>query len=110
MADSGFGERDIYIDLTIAGARVIRDAADNALVKIKSIRINGTAGAGGPGDIILRKESASGGIEFKAIAATGSTFDGETIFDTPAPVFKGLYMDALTNAWQAGSFMMIYTA
>lgn len=109
MADGSFGEREIFIDLTIApAARIIRDAAvEGRAVHIDSIRINGTANAAGAGDIILRKQSATGPVVFKLNAPTASAHDGTM---TPNSfTFAGLYMDSVVNAWQAGSHMIIYT-
>jgi hypothetical protein len=109
MADSAYGERDLYIDLTITGARVLRDATGNNWVKIKAIDINGTAGAAS-GDIILRHDSASGPIVFKHLAPAGSIHDGSETFYGSAMIFLGLYMDDPGTAWGAGSFMIIHTA
>jgi len=109
MADSSYGLRDIYIDLTSVGARTIRDiAGDGKIVFIDAITINGTSGAGA-GDIVLRSDAASSGpIVHKTLAPGGTGFDG-----TKGPSLliraRGLYMDALANAWAAGSFMIIHT-
>lgn len=107
MADGPYGAREIYIDLTSAGARVIRDVlAEGRYVKIMGVRINGTSGAGA-GDIVLRDGSVSGNIVFKEIAPGGTPFDGTM---TPVRIrCHGLYMDALANPWAAGSYMIIYT-
>lgn len=103
MADGGYGERDIYIDLTVTGARVIRDEC----VFIDSVTINGVSGAGA-GDIVLRKQSASGPIVHKTLGPGGTAFDG--IAGPPLNIEANrLYMDALANAWAAGSFMIIHT-
>lgn len=106
MADGAYGAREIYIDLNIGGARVIRDPlAEGRFVKIRGFRINGTSGAA-QGDIVLRGDSASGPIVFKEIAAPGTPFDGGF---TPLRIRTfGLYMDAL-GAWVAGSSLIIYT-
>lgn len=112
MADGPYGANPIYIDLTVAGARTIKDAVRPIgdlnftpdVGKIKSVRIQGTAGAGA-GDIVLRKDSAAGGIVFKTAVAAGVPQDG---VDTPMDrEFRGLYMDAIPAAWVAGSFMLI---
>lgn len=109
MADGAYGERDIVIDLTVTGARVIRDALKNELVKIKKIVVSGKAG-GANGPITLRKESASGSIEWSCAGTTGVEYNIDAPFTKPSPTFKGLYMDSQGTAWTAGSLMIIYTA
>jgi hypothetical protein len=108
MADGSFGERDIFIDLTVTGARVIKDATKGEFVKIGGIRINGTTGAGA-GDITFRKESAGGPIVFQALGTASTIFDGTFALPVGSILQKGLYMDALGTAWTAGSQMIIYT-
>lgn len=112
MADGNYGERIIYIDLTVTGARIIRAYPVN-WVKINAIRINGVAGAGGSGTITLRQEGASGAIIFQEAAPAGQSFDGTMVQSTWPPVVNGLYMDDPGTAWQTvggvASHMMIYT-
>jgi hypothetical protein len=102
-ADGSYGDQAIYIDLTIAGARVISPGT----VHIAAIKINGTTSGVGPGNIILRRTSAAGPIIWQELGPSATSFDG-----TDARPFSingdGLYMDALTNAWAAGSTMIIY--
>jgi hypothetical protein len=110
MADGSKGERDIVIDLTVTGARVIRDATKNEMVKLMGITIAGTSGAAA-GSIVLRKESASGSIEFQYTDPTAATLaDYSKAFTDPQPIFKGLYMDDQGTAWAAGSVMIVHTA
>ncbi len=106
MADSTFGINNIYIDLTSAGARVIRDATKNQWVLLSGVRINGTAGAG-DGTIILREQSTGGRRVLRVNVGSGQVVDGS--FDIPSKPFKGLYMDALTTAWLADAHLIIYT-
>ncbi len=106
MADSAFGLTNIYIDLTTATARVIRDALKDQWVLLSGVRINGTAGAG-DGTIVLRQESATGPIVMRANVGTSQPVDGS--FDIPSKPFKGLYMDAIAVAWAANAHMIIYT-
>lgn len=104
MADGAFGSREIVIDLTQVGARVLR-AFPSATI-IHAVKINGTAGAGA-GDIILRKTSATGPIVFEEPVASGTPVDGALI---PMCTYaKGLFMDALPAPWTAGSILIIYT-
>lgn len=110
MADGSYGERDIVIDLTVTGARVIRDATKNEMVKLMGVTIAGTSGAAA-GTIVLRKESASGSIEFQYADPTAATLANYTKeFTEPQPVFKGLYMDDQGTAWAAGAKLIIHTA
>jgi len=105
MADGALGSRQIFIDLTVVGARTIRDATNG--VKIGEIRIQGTAGAG-TSDIILREDVATtGGIVFKLAAAAGSDHDGT--FSADRMWTRGLFMDLIGSAWVAGSHMIIVT-
>jgi len=106
MADGSYGKREIYIDLTVAGARVIQPAT--VQLKITSIRIKGTSA----GDIILREDLASTGpIVFKLGVAAGAV-DGTINFGEGkgARIVRGLFMDALAGAWAAGDHMIIYLA
>lgn len=106
MADGSYGERSIFIDLTVTGARVIKDATKNEFVKISSIHIYGVTGAGS-GAIVLHKESASGPTIFQISPANGATVSIEKEFSEKVPIHKGLYMDALGTAWTAGASMQI---
>lgn len=107
MADGNFGERDIDIDLTATGARVIRDFAKGEFVKIVGITINGTAGATA-GPIVLRKEAANGPIVYSCDGKATQTYVVNDQLYTS--IHRGLYMDTQTNAWAAGSHMIIHTA
>ena len=110
MADSAYGLRDITIDLAIATARnPIRDpAAEGRAIRITGIDIGGVTG-GSAGTIILRADSASGPIVFRKYAPATSTID-DTFQFTPPIRCSGLYMDAMSGAWQANSTMVIHTA
>ena len=107
MADSSFGERDIFIDLATATARVIRSANDGAIGLIGAIDISGVTGASA-GTIILRKESATGPVIFQQYAPSASTIDTHVTFHCPIGG-KGLYMDAMSGAWDGNSTMVIHT-
>lgn len=110
MADGAFGARDITIDLTVTGARVIRDALLKYVVKLTSVTVTGTSGAAA-GTIILRSESATGPIVYQYTDPTAATLaNSNEVFGDPAPVFHGLYMDTQGTAWAAGSVMVIHTA
>jgi hypothetical protein len=106
VADGPYGARDIFIDLTLVGPRVIRDVLKWEQARVVGLTIKGTTGAGA-GNIVLRSDSASGNIVYDQPAPGGTSFDGD-----PAPfeiMAQGLYMDALANAWTAGSLMIIHT-
>lgn len=115
MADGALGARDIEIDLTIATARVIKDAvrtvgegvASPEIVYITGIEIQGVTG-GAAGTIVLRRDSASGGVVFRQLAAAASTIDTNVQWTDPIPC-RGLYMDAMSGAWSAGARMIIHT-
>ena len=103
--DGAVGKRDIYIDLNTATARTIRAATQGT--RISEIRINGTAGSG-ESNVVLRQDVAStGDIMFKLLAPSGSGHDGT--FSVARMWTRGLFMDALTTAWVAGSHMIIHT-
>lgn len=109
MADGPLGKRDINIDLTVVGARTIRDPATGQWVKIQSITISGTTGAGA-GNIVLREETAStGNVIFRFETTNATQYNVTPEFAKMPPVFKGLFMDALGTAWAAGSTMVIHT-
>lgn len=104
MADGAYGAREIVLDLTVAGARVIR--ASPLLSHIIGIKVQGTAGAGA-GDIVLRQDSATGPIIFQLAVDAGGSADGAVIpMDTWA---VGLYCDAPAVVWAARSTCIIYT-
>ena len=106
MADGNFGERVIELDLNSPiTARIIRAAPQ--VVKITKIVINGTAGASGVnGTLTLNKESATGATVWKLQPANNEVIRLEEDVDI---LCNGLYMEALTTAWVAGSSMLIYT-
>ena len=104
MADGPTGAREIFIDLTVVGARTIRDATNG--VRIAEIRINGTAGAGA-GDIVLRTDLAATGGEVFKLLANNDAHDGT--FAAHRMWTRGLFMDALATAWLAGATMIIVT-
>ena len=109
MADSSYGLSEITLDLAVATARTVKDAATGELAKINSIRVNGTAGAG-TGTLVFRKNAATTGpIILKIIVASGAVVDG-TIAFPGMPVMKGLYVDAIGTAWTAGAICTIYTS
>lgn len=112
MADSSFGQNPIVIDLTSVGARVIWPAPNR--IKIRSIEITGFHAAT-DGNIVIRQDSASGTQTWAyknidttgaavAVALTGLFFD---YAQQRAPQ-NGLYMDAIANAWGAGSNLIIW--
>jgi len=113
MADGPYGERTIFIDLNSPiTARVIKDATKGEWVKFSAIHIAGTGPAtAANGPIILRKESASGPIVFQFIpTAASQTVTEDKEWSEKVPIHKGLYMDAMTTGWVAGSCMTIDTA
>ncbi len=111
MADGNFGERVIELNLnTPITARVIRAwaAPHKHVVKITKIVVNGVAGAtGANGALILKKEGTGGGVQWQLTPANNEVVRVEEDVNI---VCNGLYMDALTTAWLAGSRMLIYTA
>ena len=112
MADN-LDTNPIIIDLNSPiTARTIRDAVRSIgdyttpdVGRIKSIRINGTAGAG-LGTIVLHSHSASGPEIFKLIVPAASEHDG-TVTELDVD-FRGIYMDAVAVAWVSGARMYIY--
>lgn len=110
MADGNYGERSIFIDLTVVGAaRVIRDATANQFVKISAIHLQGVSGATN-GVIRLRKESASGSIIYQFQPGNAQVVVEDKEFSEKVPIHKGLYMDDPVTAWAAGSSLQIDTA
>lgn len=108
MADGNFGQRDIHLDLTSTGARVIRDALLGMRVKIRAITVSGTSGAAA-GSLILRGESASGPIVWQLTDPTAATtYNFTSNLDGVLPIV-GLYLDALGTAWAAGAVCIIHT-
>lgn len=108
MADGNVGERVIVVDLTVTGARVLRDALKGEHVQVSKITVAGTGGAA-PADIVLRKESASGPI-VAAFRPTPSVINNaDLITEDDEFICKGLYLDNVTQAWTAGSLLLIYT-
>ncbi len=109
MADGSFNVREIEIDLvTPTTARVIRAANTTSptIVHIKHVIISGTSGATN-GIIVLRKESASGPRVLTVTPGVSGIISSHFHLDTEG---NGLYMDAQTTAWLAGSMMIIYLA
>lgn len=110
MADGNYGERSIFIDLTVVGAaRVIKDALKGEFVKISAIHIQGVSGAAN-GLIRLRKESAAGPIIFQFQPGNAQVVVEDREYSEKVPVHKGLYLDDPVTAWAAGSSMQIDTA
>ncbi len=112
MADGPFGERVIQLDLnTPITARIIRAwlAPHKHVVKITKIVVNGVAGAAGAADgkLILRKEAADGDIVWQLTPADDEAVRASEDVNI---LCNGLYMSALTQAWVAGSTMLIYTS
>jgi hypothetical protein len=108
MADGNYGQRDIQLDLTVAGARVIRDATKGERAKIRAITVSGTSGAAS-GSLILRGESASGPIVWQLTDPTAATtYNFTANLDGVLPI-KGLYMDAPGTVWAAGAVCIIHT-
>jgi hypothetical protein len=109
MADGNFGERIIEIDLTVTGARVIRDATLGMHVKLNKIVLEGVGHATLAAPIVLRKESASGPVVWANPGTATVEYNIDAPFTSPAAIMKGLYMDTQTNAWVSGR-LLIYTA
>lgn len=108
MADGNFGERVIDIDLTVTGARVLRDPLDlGKVVKISTVVVDGNPGAGGTA-IVLRKESSSGPIIYSFTPTASVPNHSDDTFEEDEIVCKGLYLDNLTGAWTSGH-LLIYT-
>lgn len=106
MVDGPFGAREILVDLTVTGARVLRNATKAEVVKIETVQIAGDPGASGS-DIVLRSESASGPIFFK-FDSPGAGIRNEE-FIGPAGPINGLYLDNIGTGWVAGAVMVIRT-
>ncbi len=107
MADGSFNVREIEIDLfTPTTARVIRAAGTTSpnIVHIKHVIISGTSG-GSAGAIVLHKESATGPVVLQITPGVAEVIQSHFHLDTEG---DGLYMDATSTAWVAGSKMIIY--
>lgn len=110
MADGNFGARDIVIDLSVTGARTIRDATAGQWVGIQKIVLSGKTGAGAQ-PLILRYETAATGPVLWTILGTAATeYNVDAPYPGKKPVVKGLYLDNITNAWTSGSLLIISTA
>lgn len=108
MADGSYGERIIDIDLTVTGARVIRDATKNEHVKVAKILVSGISQAASVA-FIFRKESASGPIVaiWQPLQAAQAQTQ-ELISENEELLCKGLYLDTISQAWTSGH-CLIYT-
>lgn len=110
MADGNLGERDIVIDLSVTGARTIRDAATGNWVKIKKISLSGKTGASAQAVILRFEAAATGPIIWNLLGTAATEYNIDAPFPKEAPVVKGLYLDNITNAWTSGSFLIISTS
>jgi hypothetical protein len=110
MADGNTGQREIVVDLSVTGARTLRDAATGNWVKITRISVSGKTGASAQ-SIVLRSEVASTGPILYSLLGTAATeYEDTNPFASGKPVVKGLYLDNIANAWTAGSLLIIYTS
>jgi len=111
MADGNFGERIIDVDLSVTGARVLRDPSigkEGQVVKVCKVLVSGTSGAA-PVAIVLRKESASGPIvAFWQPVQAAQVQTIELISENEEFLCKGLYLDNISQAWTSGH-LLIYT-
>lgn len=110
MADGSFGERIIDVDLSVTGARVLRDPLTiGKAVKVSKVLVSGTSGAA-PVAIVLRKESASGPIvAFWQPVQAAQVQTIELISENEEFYCKGLYLDNISQAWTAPSHLLVYT-
>ena len=105
MADD-LTNREIFIDLTATGARTIRTPGLN---RIHSIRVRGTVGASAQNIVLRRTTASTGPIIFQQLGPADTEHDGTEIFPPNGMEVDGIFMDNLTNAWDTGAFMIIYT-
>lgn len=112
MADSSFGAQPITLDLTVTGARVIRNAPER--IRISSLELVG-AHAATNGNLVLRQDSASGQIVwvYSNQDATGGAFTAVaenrfSDFSEHLQQLNGLYMDAISVAWLGTSVLVIW--
>ena len=103
-------KKQIVVDLNAnTTALVIRSGESVTIVKI---RVNGKIASGDVGSLVLRKNSVSGPIVYTLDGDAGGAdlrISDNADFEGLAQVAAtGLYLDALTNTWAAGSKMVIH--
>lgn len=108
---NAIGQRQIVFDLSNANAYA-SDTFPNApsQMQIGHIYVSGVTGAG-DGTIKLRSDSASGPIvwQLEANVSVATRFIVDVPFESDCePVFRGIYIDALSTAWASGSVLILY--